>query len=321
MAARWWRSGDTLAEDGRSSTGFVPDAPGILRSMARFDPTRPDFAPYGLTCTPWTPTLTGKSDRHNEIELNLMLGSSIAYLLAGRRVTLQPGRLHAFWAAVPHQIIDMGDGSDYLAATIPLAWFLRCDLPAGFVRSLLQGHLLCDNQQATAFDQQLFTRWIADLDGRPGERVRIVLLEMEARLRRMALGLSRVAVAAPRRGRLQQRGGAGGWQRAEALVAYFARHYTAPVSVAAVARAAGLHPHYAMTLFRSTIGETIVDYIVQQRIAHAQRLLVTGTEGILQVALAAGFGSLSRFNEAFKRSCGCTPRDYRRQMVGMRPET
>ncbi len=84
-----------------------------------------------------------------------------------------------------------------------------------------------------------------------------------------------------------------------------------------MARAAGLHPHYAMTLFRDTIGTTIIDYVVQQRLAHAQRLLVTTDDRILDVALASGFHSLSRFNDAFRRACHCTPRDYRRRMVGM----
>jgi AraC-like DNA-binding protein len=30
-----------------------------------------------------------------------------------------------------------------------------------------------------------------------------------------------------------------------------------------------------------------------------------------KVALDAGFGSLSRFNAAFKAFCGCSPREYR----------
>ena len=35
-------------------------------------------------------------------------------------------------------------------------------------------------------------------------------------------------------------------------------------------------------------------------------------DAMLNVALAAGFQSLSRFNEAFKAACGCSPRDYRK---------
>jgi AraC family transcriptional regulator, melibiose operon regulatory protein len=48
-------------------------------------------------------------------------------------------------------------------------------------------------------------------------------------------------------------------------------------------------------------------------LSHAQRLLVTTEELILNVALSSGFGSLSRFNEAFQGAFGCTPRDYRKR--------
>jgi AraC-like DNA-binding protein len=33
---------------------------------------------------------------------------------------------------------------------------------------------------------------------------------------------------------------------------------------------------------------------------------------ILNIALSSGFGSLSRFNEAFRQAFGCTPREYRK---------
>ncbi len=67
-----------------------------------------------------------------------------------------------------------------------------------------------------------------------------------------------------------------------------------------------------MTLFRHAFGTTMRTFITQHRISHAQRLLVITGDAILNVALAAGFQSLSRFNEAFKAACGCSPRDYRK---------
>jgi hypothetical protein len=45
---------------------------------------------------------------------------------------------------------------------------------------------------------------------------------------------------------------------------------------------------------------------------HAQRLLVTTDDAILNLALDSGFQSLRLFNEAFKAACGCSPRDYRK---------
>jgi AraC-like DNA-binding protein len=58
-----------------------------------------------------------------------------------------------------------------------------------------------------------------------------------------------------------------------------------------------------------------VDYITEQRLSHARRLLATTEDKVVDVALAAGFGSVSRFHAAFLRGCRQTPRRFR---VGLR---
>ena len=70
----------------------------VFEKMVRFDPTRPDFSPYGFSCVRWTPTRMSRCDRHNEIELNLLESGALVYLMGGRRVTVPAGRLAAFWA-------------------------------------------------------------------------------------------------------------------------------------------------------------------------------------------------------------------------------
>jgi AraC-like DNA-binding protein len=40
-------------------------------------------------------------------------------------------------------------------------------------------------------------------------------------------------------------------------------------------------------------------------------MLITSDAKILEVAMDSGFGSLSRFNAAFRQLCGCSPRSYR----------
>jgi len=74
-----------------------------------------------------------------------------------------------------------------------------------------------------------------------------------------------------------------------------------------------LHPNYAMGLFKRGVGTTLVDYITKHRVSHAQRLLATTDIKIVEVALSSGFASMSRFNAAFRKECGCPPREYRRQ--------
>jgi AraC-like DNA-binding protein len=73
----------------------------------------------------------------------------------------------------------------------------------------------------------------------------------------------------------------------------------------------GLNPNYTSGLFQKTFGTTISAFITEHRISHAQRLLITTDSKILEIALASGFNTLSRFNRAFLERCGCTPREYR----------
>jgi hypothetical protein len=51
--------------------------------MHLFDPARSDFTPYGFTCEQWMPQQMKRPDRHNEIELNLLLEGEIVYLFGG----------------------------------------------------------------------------------------------------------------------------------------------------------------------------------------------------------------------------------------------
>lgn len=287
------------------------DAPALAVS---FDPQRRDFEPYGLTCVRWTPSPMRRPDHHNEIELNLLESGWVTYLLGGRKVRVEPGRLAVFWAAIPHQIVEYGQGTRYFVATIPFAWFLQCRLPEALVRPLVRGDLVAENEKtAGAGDRAAFARWETDLKDKRDEPRRIVMLEMEARLRRLALGL-------PPDNPKETRGRSGvlpggDLSKVEQMACLIAQRYTEPLTAEEIARAVNLHPNYAMALFKKAFGTTLMDYVTHHRVSHAQRLLATTDEKIVEIAFSSGFNSLSRFNEAFRRACGCTPRTYRANLA------
>jgi AraC-like DNA-binding protein len=289
-----------------------------------------------------------RPDHHNEIELNLVESGWVTYLLGGQKARVEAGRLAVFWAAIPHQIVEYGKGTRYFVATIPFAWFLQCRLPEGMTRRLLRGELVGgwagenaddDAHGAEAEDRARFGRWERDLGLKAGDEVeRIVMLEMEARLRRLALGLGAdveglmkkgtatemsregakvtkdgKAGAGKKRGRSVGALQGGELNKVEQMACLIAQRYTEPLTVEEIGRAVKLHPNYAMGLFKKAFGTTLIDYVTHHRVSHAQRLLATTEEKIVEVAFGSGFNSLSRFNEAFRRACGCTPRSYRAQ--------
>ncbi len=278
-------------------------------ALHSFDPNRPAFAPYGLTCERWAPVRMHRPDRHNEIELNLLRAGRLTYLLGGRRVTVPSSRLTVFWAAIPHQIIRATSSVEYIVATLPLAQFMQFGLSESFVRRILGGEVVVESDRdAARFDVPIMERWVADLESDDSRRERVVTLEMEARMRRFALGQGD--------GRRRSRPAplsAEGISKVERMAVYVAEHYRDEIAVGDVARDAGLHPNYAMGMFRKVFGLSITAQVNSYRLSHAQRLLLTTTQSIAQIAFASGFGSLSRFNQVFRESAGCTPRQYRRR--------
>jgi AraC-like DNA-binding protein len=280
-----------------------------------FDPDRPDFTPYGFSCVHWTPSPMRRPDHHNEIELNLLTKGSVSYLLGGRKVQLDAGSLNVFWAAIPHQIVDFANDTSYFVATIPLSWFLQCKLTDRFVQPLLRGEVLTEKLEGhERRDVDLFAQWETDLQ-QPDDDVRhVVMLEMEARLRRMIGTLPHTVAAASPKAKARATSLQGGeLNKVEQIACVIAQRYTEQLTVTEIGRAVGLHPNYAMGLFKKAFGTTLLDYLMHHRISHAQRLLATTDEKIVEVAFASGFNSISRFNETFRRACGCTPREYRVQ--------
>ena len=277
-----------------------------------FDPNRPDFAPYGLTCVHWRPSPMRRPDHHNEIELNFLESGTVTYLLGGRKTVIEAGRLSAFWAAIPHQVIDFGREPSYFVVTIPLQCFLQWRLPEHFVQPLLQGQLLGEpaTDRATS-DAQLFAHWEDDLEAGNRELERPVLLEMQARLVRLALNLPARPKSPAKRGLIATVTDTG-LNKVEQMACFIAQNYTERLTVQQIGECVKLHPNYAMNLFQKTFGTTLINYLTQHRVSHAQRLLATTDQTITDIAFNSGFNSISRFNDAFRRACGCSPREYRR---------
>ncbi len=252
-----------------------------------------------------------RPDRHNEIELNLLEQGSVTYLLGGRKVTIESGRLTVFWAAIPHQVIGLGGGGSYLVATVPLARFLQWGLPDQMVNPILHGEIVAERGAgAMARDAAALERWRLDLQSPSRERQRVVLLEMQARLLRLAMGMSSEAT---RRASQAAHVESEALSKAEEIACFLAKNYQQPLTTDGVGSAVGLHPNYAMTLFKTVFSTTLTEYLTQQRLSHAQRLLVTTRAKILDIAMASGFGSVSRFNDVFRKAFGCSPRAYREE--------
>jgi AraC family transcriptional regulator len=85
------------------------------------------------------------------------------------------------------------------------------------------------------------------------------------------------------------------------------------LTIASLAREAGLSPFHFLRTFEKLTGVTPHQYLRRARLRTAAALLMDGSAKILDVALDAGFGDVSNFNHAFRAEFGVSPRVYRRR--------
>ncbi len=78
-----------------------------------------------------------------------------------------------------------------------------------------------------------------------------------------------------------------------------------------IARETGLSRFHIGRVFAEETGTTLAAYIRSRRLAEAAKALLGGASNILEVALAAGYGSHEAFTRAFRAEFGTTPEEVR----------
>jgi AraC-like DNA-binding protein len=271
-----------------------------------YDSNRPELVPYGLECDKWKPVLMNKPDRHNEIEINYVFKNSLTYFLKDKKVRIDANTFTIFWALFPHQIVEFESDQFYYTLTIPFKRFMQFDWPVNFVNSIMAGQVFLCEGTGEAAEKNAFERWYVDLGKKDRDLERVALLEIYAKIYRRAHTVSTHPQAA---NSVTSRGD---FTLVEKMAVYIASNYTNNISIADIAASVGLHPDYANRLFKKSFGQTLKDFLTEQRIIHAQRMLLTTSQKVIEIAFASGFNSLSRFNASFLEHCHNTPKDYRR---------
>lgn len=262
----------------------------------------------------WKVRLMRSAHVHSHVELNLLLDGAMTYLFNGRTVTLAKGDLALFWAAIPHRVIEVAEPTYFICIDLPVEMFLAMPGCEPLKTPILQGGVLATNH-LRAFDAPMFKSWHADMASGNEAVHGIVRDELALRLRRIVVDGWRDLTSDEEERRALERDPRSGEHqrdRAHRMARFIAEHAIEPITVADIAGSVGLHPNYAMTLFRKTLGMTINEYVTRQRLMLAHGRLLASDRDIAEIAFEAGFGSLSRFYEAFKERYGCTPRDMRR---------
>ena len=96
---------------------------------------------------------------------------------------------------------------------------------------------------------------------------------------------------------------------------YIAQHKTEPLSLSAVAKAAGASVFHFCKVFHKATGLKFTDYIARVRLEEARTQLLNPNRRISEVAYDVGFQSLTQFNRMFKRVFGQSPSEFRQHLA------
>jgi AraC-like DNA-binding protein len=96
-------------------------------------------------------------------------------------------------------------------------------------------------------------------------------------------------------------------------LAFLHRNPAHPWSVSDLAKKTGVSRTRLIERFRYFLGEPPMSYLTRWRLRLGAEILQTTQETVVNVAEAAGYGSESAFNRAFKREFGSAPAQFRRR--------
>jgi AraC family transcriptional regulator, melibiose operon regulatory protein len=250
---------------------------------------------------------------HSQIELNFVLSGQMTYWFDGRELTVDEGRLCLFWGMIPHQVIDRAEGTRFVCLYVPMSVFLGLASLSRFRDAVFRGAMI-EALEIRSWDRDIFLRWREELLAGDEDLTEIVRNELTARVLRIErdgwrdLREEGSAIASFNAGDSER------VEHIERMLRFIAEHAIETISAEDVGQAVGLHPNYAMSIFKRAVGHTINQAIVRHRLDTAQSLLISTDLPITDVAFESGFGSVSRFYEAFSERFVEKPTAFRRRM-------
>ena len=91
---------------------------------------------------------------------------------------------------------------------------------------------------------------------------------------------------------------------------YISKHLSDPITVKEIADNLGITPNYLSAVFRKTENIPLTEYIAEEKINQAKRMLAYSGMSSAEIAFHLGFSSQSHFCKVFKQKTGKNYSDY-----------
>ena len=107
-----------------------------------------------------------------------------------------------------------------------------------------------------------------------------------------------------------------GNQPCAAVKRYIDLHFKEPLSLEQLADKAHMNKYYLAHTFKEEYGVSPINYMITRRIVESKYLLAETDLTLTRIAQLLGFSSPSYFSQAFRKSQGISPIDYRNSTRG-----
>jgi AraC family transcriptional regulator len=92
---------------------------------------------------------------------------------------------------------------------------------------------------------------------------------------------------------------------------YVHTHLAESISIETLAELAELSPFHFSRVFKQTTGMTPLQFVIRERMLHAQQLIRETSRSLIEIALEVGYTSPSHFAQVFRRAVGVAPTQFR----------
>lgn len=99
-------------------------------------------------------------------------------------------------------------------------------------------------------------------------------------------------------------------QKLQEVFVYIDKHYAEELSVEEMARMCSMSYSYFSRFFKKVTGRNFTDYLNYIRVIEAEKLLLTTSMNITEVALSTGFTNSSYFIKQFRHYKGIAPKQF-----------
>jgi AraC-like DNA-binding protein len=248
---------------------------------------------------------------HAQVEVNFIMQGSVHYKMAEHDISLSAGDMCLFWGGLPHQMDERSDDVIYAGAHLPLVHFFRLHLPSDVPRRLMMGATLVTGA-TDASDHHNFERWSEYWRSGDAAKTQHAVDELLLRLERVRFEPYRLVPDEAEGEEIVSPFDQQSSRNVGRICDFIAENFLDDIDSVDIAAAAGIHPKYAMSVFRKSTGMTLNEYVNLLRLSYAQAMLMKDDVNVISVAMESGFGSLSAFNKSFRKLAGMSPSDFRR---------